>query len=169
MMLALRYKEPRSEIWIVDITQDFERAKTVYQQNFEQFRSLNQTMWQVPVIAMTLTGGLWFGAAKVGDMPGFQYLLLILAAIANLGLIVVLSRVRYVMGEYLNALKTFEPKAFVAADGKGLHASKAVARTFITLLICSGAISIFGTYLVYRSSADRPRTRRVVEVIDVSK
>src|SRR6266498_110400 len=96
--------------------EDFERAKTSYEQNCEQFRSLNQVMWQVPVIAMTLTGGLWFGAATVGDMPGFQYLLLLLAALANLGLVVVLSRVRFVMGEYLNVIKAFDPRSFVAAE-----------------------------------------------------
>lgn len=83
----------------MDQANDFERAKVAYEQNFEQFRSLNQVMWQVPVIAMTLTGGLWFGAASVEAMAGFQYLLLILAALANLGLVVVLARLRFVMEE----------------------------------------------------------------------
>jgi len=29
-----------------------------YNQNSENFRSLNQLMWQIPLIAMSLTGGL---------------------------------------------------------------------------------------------------------------
>lgn len=149
--------------------QEFERAKTAYEQNFEQFRSLNQTMWQVPVIAMTLTGGLWFGAAQVGDMPGFQYLLLTLAALANLGLVLVLARVRYVMGEYLNALRDFNPSAFVGAEGKGLHASETVAITFRVLLLLSAAISLVGTAIVNRAGANPPQTRRVIEIIEVTK
>ena len=38
-----------------------------YEQNYEQFRSLNQIMWQIPVLAMTLTGGLWFGVSSIQD------------------------------------------------------------------------------------------------------
>lgn len=150
-------------------TEDLSRAATSYEQNFEQFRSLNQIMWQVPVIAMTLTGGLWFGAATVGDMPGFQYLLLILAALANFGLVIVLVRVRYVMGEYLKAIKEFHPSAFVAAEGKWFHASGAVAITFRVLLLLSASISLVGLYMVRQSDLSRPQTRRVIEVIDVTK
>ncbi len=149
--------------------EDFERARTSYEQNFEQFRSLNQTMWQVPVIAMTLTGGLWFGAASVGDMPGFQYLLLVLATLANVGLVVVLIRVRFVMGEYLKVIESFHPSSFVAAKGKGFHASKTVARTFTILLLVSAGVSLLGTYIVHRADIERPRTRRVIEVIDITK
>ena len=42
--------------------ENFEREKACYQQNFEQARSLNGQMNRVPVLAMTLTGGLWFAA-----------------------------------------------------------------------------------------------------------
>ena len=31
-------------------------------------RSLNQIMWQVPMIAMTLTGGLWYAVATMKGM-----------------------------------------------------------------------------------------------------
>lgn len=149
--------------------EEFERAKASFEQNFEQLRSLNQIMWQVPVIAMTLTGGLWFGAASVGDMPGFQYLLLILAAIANLGLMVVLVRVRFVMGQYIDAVKNFHPASHVAADGTWLHRSHTVAITFRLLLLFSAAISLLGTYIVRQTELRDPKTRRLIEVIDVTK
>ena len=149
--------------------QEFDRAKAAYEQNFEQFRALNQTMWQVPVIAMTLTGGLWFGAAKLGDMFAFQYSLLVLAMLANLGLVIVLTRVRYVMGEYLRAIKEFHPSAFVGAEGKGLHAAETVAITFRVLLLLSAVISLIGIYTIYRSTPDHPQTRRVIEVIEITK
>lgn len=146
----------------------FERDKVCYEQNFEQFRSLNQIMWQVPVIATTLTGGLWFGAASVGRMPGFQYLLLLLAAISNLGLIVVLTRVRFVMEAYLEAIKKFNPGGYVAAQGKGVFARAAVATTFRVLLALSAVISVGGMVIVYESR-HREDGRKVIEVIDLEK
>jgi hypothetical protein len=48
-----------------DMDREFERQKLCYEQNCEQMRSLNQIMWQVPIIAMTLTGGLWYGVATL--------------------------------------------------------------------------------------------------------
>lgn len=147
----------------------FECDKTCYEQNCEQFRSLNQVMWQVPVIAMTLTGGLWFGAASVGEMPGFQYLLLLFGVLANLGLIVVLTRVRYVMGQYLEAIKRFNPDSFVAAEGKGFLSPASVATTFRILLFCSAMISIAGMIIVHGSSGRESTSRRVIEVIELDK
>lgn len=146
----------------------FERDKVCYEQNFEQFRSLNQIMWQVPVIATTLTGGLWFGAASVGPMQGFQYLLLLLAALSNLGLIVVLTRVRFVMEAYLEAIKRFNPGGYVTAQGKGVFARAAVATTFRILLATSAVISVVGMVIVYESK-QMDEGRRVIEVIELEK
>src|SRR5208283_57694 len=42
----------------------YDREKTCYEQKFEQARSVNSQVNQVPLTAMTLTGGLWFGARR---------------------------------------------------------------------------------------------------------
>jgi len=42
-------------------------VKAAYEQNYQHFRSLNQIMWQIPVLATTLTGGLWFGVTKIEE------------------------------------------------------------------------------------------------------
>lgn len=39
---------------------EHEMRKAAFEQNHASFRSLNQQMWQIPLISMTLTGGLWF-------------------------------------------------------------------------------------------------------------
>ena len=148
---------------------ELERAKICYEQNFEQFRSLNQIMWQVPVIAMTLTGGLWFGAASVGSMPGFQYLLLLLAAVSNLGLIFVLTRLRQVMNAYLTAIEQFNPSTFVAAKGEGFLGRAPVVTTFRILLLMSALISIGGMVIVCESAKRETGGRRVIEVIELEK
>ena len=57
---------------------DFEREKVCYEQNFEQARSLNGQMNQVPVLAMTLTGGLWFAAGVTENLyPEIRFDLLV--------------------------------------------------------------------------------------------
>lgn len=150
------------------MSNEFERDRSTYEQHFEQFRSLNQTMWQIPVIAMSLTGGLWFGAAKVSDMPGFQYSLLVLAALANFGLIVVLTRLRYVMSKYLESIERFNPDAFVSARGTGMHASEVVANTFRLLLLASAIISLIGVGIVL-CNGQKHETKRVLEVIELPK
>jgi len=125
-----------------------EREKLCYQQNFEQFRSLNQIMWQVPIIAMTLTGGLWFGATKAVEIKSAQIALLFLACIGNAGLIVVLRRTRYVMEEYLNKIKSFHEAGFVeATEGKFLEGKRVVMWTFVTLLALSSIMSLIGVIM----------------------
>jgi hypothetical protein len=140
-----------------------------YEQNAEQVPVPELDHVAVPIIAMTLTGGLWFGAASVGRMPGFQYMLLLLAAIANIGLIFVLTRVRYVIDRYLEAMKSFHPAGFVNASGRWINASRSVAWTFRILLFISAVISFGAMRIVHDVSIAVPETRRVIEVIGLAK
>ena len=135
-----------------DTSEQLEREKLCYQQNFEQFRSLNQIMWQVPIIAMTLTGGLWFGVAKI-DVQDAQYALLALAVLGNSGLIAVLHRTRFVMGEYLLKIEEFYPEAFVAAEGQRLfERGRTVVVVFQILLGLSALLSLIGIGLIKYSA-----------------
>jgi protein strawberry notch len=56
-------------------------SKEAYEQNYQQFRSLNQIMWQIPVLAMTLTGGLWFGVSTIDNNAMLVTILLLTAVI----------------------------------------------------------------------------------------
>lgn len=114
---------------------DQARCLATYDQNSQTFRSLNQLMWQIPLIAMTLTGGLWFGVSKAESSPIFQVCLLALAAVGNLVLIVVLARLRYIMGEYLRWLETFDPDGFVPAAGKSLWTRPLAVRTLFQIML----------------------------------
>lgn len=113
-----------------------------FEQNAAQFRALNQIMWQVPVLAMTVTGGLWFGAATLREMSGFQTILLALAGVANLGFVVVLIRLRYVMQKYLEAMKGYHATSFVETKGGW------VAGTFCLLLLLSAIASAVAVSIV---------------------
>lgn len=98
-------------------SEEFEREKICYEQNFQQARSLNTQMNHVPVLAMTLTGGLWFAAGVTENItPEIRFFLLIFAGLCNLSLILVTIRTRDVFHSYLESIKAFHPPGF--ANGK---------------------------------------------------
>ena len=49
-------------LWIPDDGERFEHAKAAFEQNFAQFRHLNDQMNRIPAFAVTLTGGFWYVA-----------------------------------------------------------------------------------------------------------
>ena len=123
---------------------DEERFIAAYNQNAEHFRSLNTLMWQIPLIAMTLTGGLWFGVSKVEANKLFQLCLLGLAFAGNIGLLIALARLRYVMGRYLQWSEEMFPAGHVSArgDGSWYNGSHVVQGSFRTLLLLAAGISL---------------------------
>lgn len=122
------------------VSHDMRRA--AFEQNHLAFRSLNQQMWQIPLISMTLTGGLWFGVSKVDDFPLFQLALLFLAATGNAALFVVILRLRFVMQQYLDWIGKNYPEGFVAASGARWFNKPFVVRTsFQGMLILASLLS----------------------------
>lgn len=130
-----------------DDERQHERMLAAYNQNYEMFRSLNGLMWQIPLIAMTLTGGLWFGVSKVESYPWFQVGLLLLALAGNIGLIVVLGRLRFIMGCYLDWMRDFNADGHVAAVGTDRLTRSKTVRTAFQLLLGLAAVISFGLML----------------------
>ena len=91
----------------------FEREKVCYEQNSEQARGLNNQMNRVPVLAMTLTGGLWLAAGVTANLyPEIRFALLLFAGCCNLALIAAALRIRDVFHSYLERLEQFNPDSF---------------------------------------------------------
>lgn len=130
----------------------FEREKLCYEQNCENLRSLNQIMWQVPMIAMTLTGGVWYAVATLPAMTtNIKYGLLVFVMAADIFLIFVLQRVRSVMAAYLSKIEEFHRPGF--ADTKSTQATgwlkeRGVANTFCALLFIAAVMSFVGLFLI---------------------
>jgi SAM-dependent methyltransferase len=121
-------------------------ALAAYNQNSETFRALNALMWQVPLIAMTLTGGLWFGVASISRDSGLAFLrpgLLLLAGVGDVLLIVILQRLRHVIGSYLSWLKSANPEGFVAAEGQGPLTAPNIVRTCFQVMLGFAALTSF--------------------------
>ena len=120
-----------------------EIQKIACEQNYETFRSLNQQMWQIPIISMTLTGGLWFGVSGASDFPVFQVALLVLAFVGNFALAVIIVRLRYVMDKHLDWLNSNLGEDFVEAKGPQWYNRQFVVRTaFQVVLLLAAAVSV---------------------------
>lgn len=87
---------------------DEEKQRVIFEQNCEDFRSLNEIMWKIPIIVITLTGGLWFGVGSMDISNSARTLLLVLAGAANVIFIAVLIRLRYVMNQILKNIKMYQ-------------------------------------------------------------
>jgi hypothetical protein len=80
----------------------------IYEQNCQEFRSLNGFFWQIPLIMMTLNGGLWYSVASLDLAPMAQRGVLWFAAFANLVMIMGLWRLRSVMQDLLDAIHAYQ-------------------------------------------------------------
>ncbi len=147
-------------------TQNEAMQVAIYTQNSENFRSLNSLMWQIPLIGMTLTGGLWFGVASVSEDPVFRSVLLGLACVGNAALAVILHRLRFVMQKYLEWLQSNASPGFVDATGQNLFTKNKVVRTtFQTVLLLAALISLL-LLISEMSTQDQSASQATVEWYD---
>lgn len=135
----------------MDATEEaFHRAKSAYEQNCQQFRSLNQIMWQVPMIAVTLTGGLWYAVATLkGVDSGTRIGLLAFCAAGNILLILMINRVRDVMEAHLKKMEEFYPEGYATAPTRGLLRDRSVCLMFSLMMGLAAIVSGVGVALVH--------------------
>ena len=103
--------------WSCSDDRAFEVAKAAFDQNFQQFRHLNEQMNRLPAFAVTLTGGFWYVAVVVSTYghalsPVEEHLarwgLMVFAGLCDLMLVCIAIRVRDVMADYLDRVRRFE-------------------------------------------------------------
>lgn len=124
----------------------FERDKACYDQYSESFRNLNTQLWQVPIIAMTLTGGLWFGihTAQMDDFMSTA--ILSFCGLCDIMFIVILYRVRLIMSLLLEKIALFNPEFAIDTNNtnKGnslLRKDNLVISLFSLMLLFAAMIS----------------------------
>jgi len=130
---------------------DFEREKLCYEQNFQQARSLNTQMNQVPVLSMTLTGGLWFAAGVVQNLqPEIRFGLLLFAGFCNIALILAAFRIRDVFHSYLERITQFRPESFASGKPANPKAPKlgdySMIAIYCTLMGIGSVLSFVGAF-----------------------
>ena len=123
--------------------------KTVYVQNCEDFRSLNNIMWRVPILVMSLTGGLLVAVATFELSDPARQGILVFAGLINLAFIVVLYRLRYVMDRILKQIHAYQGTKYQ----KGFR----VVLTLSAILLISMLGSFYSAWEVsdmFRTSVD---------------
>lgn len=114
---------------------DEEKQKIIFEQNCEDFRSLNEIMWKIPIIVITLTGGLWFGVGSLDISSSAKTSLLFLTGAANVIFILVLIRLRYVMNQILKEIRKYQ--------GRSLGLGYVFICLFSSLLAFSAGVSFY--------------------------
>lgn len=92
-----------------------DQAKSVFEQNFAQYRALNEQLNRIPPFAVTLTGGFWYiavvvqnyGTLSAGYESLARFCLMVFAGVCNLVLVFIAIRVRDVMRAYEGSLKNY--------------------------------------------------------------
>jgi 2-polyprenyl-3-methyl-5-hydroxy-6-metoxy-1,4-benzoquinol methylase len=64
-------------------TQGSVTKSQIYEQRCAEFRSLNGFFWQIPLIVMTLNGGLWFAVASLDVTPVAKSAILCFAGVGR--------------------------------------------------------------------------------------
>ena len=136
------------------MTEPKSREELCYVQNFEQFRNLNAQMNHIPALAMTLTGGLWFGAGATENLDvEIRFALLMLAGFSNLALILIVYRIRDVLESYLERIEAFHPPSFAGGTPKKPRlpwlGSYSMMTTYCVLMLLAAIISLIGAFWKY--------------------
>lgn len=126
--------------------EQYKRDEAAYRENCAFARGINTQLMQIPTFAITLTGGLWLGAALSQNVEqGVKAVLLFFAVIADVALIVVLFRLRDVFKSYMEKIKAFNTAAF--ADGRpegAILGNYAMVTAYSIVLGLAAVISLIG-------------------------
>lgn len=151
---------------------EFEREKLCFIQNSETVRSLNQIMWQIPLVAMTLTGGIWYGVSSTAQLPLIaRNALLLFVTMADILLIIVIWRVREVMEHYIVKARNFYPSGFPDTNSKIKicclkNKEKIVVKVFSLILIITAIASLLGVFFLPEASLNKMHTSSSTECAD---
>lgn len=132
----------------------FNRKKVCYEQNFQQARSLNDQMNRIPTIAITLTGGLWYGASLIQTVDThIRFGLLLLAGVCDLALVMASIRIRDVLQSYFEKIEQFDPESYASGRPSkpklGALGNYSMINLYCCLMITVALMSFVGGIAFY--------------------
>lgn len=100
-------KAQKHQVELEQLKWGYRKQELRYLEAGQHLRSLNQLMWQVPGMAIAITGGLWYGATTVdSDVPRIWVFLF--AGIVDVLTIVILWRLRALIQIQIDYQLAFE-------------------------------------------------------------
>lgn len=136
----------------------FEHAKAVFDQNFTQFRHLNDQMNRIPAFAVTLTGGFWYVAvvSDYGNTLGpvrehlARFALMLFAGLCDFALVCIAIRVRDVMADYLDRVRKFEGEWWSErTPSLPLFKEYSMISMYSMLIIAGALLSWVGAFVLF--------------------
>jgi hypothetical protein len=86
---------------------EYKKKELVFVEAGQHIRALNVTLWQVPSMAIAITGGLWYGISLF-DHETVKFSALMFTSLVDLVTIGIIWRLRSVMSDYLVAQLSFQ-------------------------------------------------------------
>lgn len=111
---------------------EYKKKELIFVEAGQHIRALNVTLWQVPSMAIAITGGLWYGISLF-DQEAVKIAALIFTSIVDLVTVRIIWRLRAVMSGYLTAQLSFQS---LTDEGKPKH----VVMWCWTIILCGAAI-----------------------------
>lgn len=141
------------------IMNESDRDFEIYKQRCEDFRSLNAILWQVPVMLMTITGGLWFAIAKF-EMSRYPRVgLLLFVVIINVIFMRVLYRLRQVMESLLERIHYFERIPH--------HVGFKIVHWFIGGMVCIILASFYAVFNIDKVFPDKVKSQITISGVTI--
>jgi hypothetical protein len=140
------------------MTADADQAKAVFEQNFAQYRILNEQLNRVPAFAVTLTGGFWYIAVVIKSYGPLsseldslaRCLLMIFAGVCNVMLILIAMRIRNVMQAYEISLKSYAGTSWPdTGQGPRFLGDYSMIVMYSSLILCSAALSFVAAVVLF--------------------
>lgn len=111
---------------------EYKKQEVVFVEAGQHIRALNVILWQVPSMAIAITGGLWYGISLF-DHEAVKIAALIFTSLVDLVTVRIIWRLRSVMNGYLTAQLSFQS---LADAGKPKH----VVMWCWTIILCAAAL-----------------------------
>lgn len=111
---------------------EYKKQELVFVEAGHHIRALNVTLWQVPSMAIAITGGLWYGISLF-DHEAVKIAALTFTSLVDLVTVRIIWRLRSVMSGYLAAQLSFQS---LTDTGKPKH----VVMWCWTIILCAAAL-----------------------------
>lgn len=127
----------------------YRKAELAYLEAGQHMRSLNQIMWQVPSMAIAITGGIWYGVTTLEDGTP-KILALCFAGLFDLLTVPVVLRIRWVVGDHIKKQASFiQSSTTTSTDSpsrldEALRKPKTVVYCWVATLCCAAILSFMG-------------------------
>lgn len=145
--------------WTPPADHEFELAKAAFEQNFEQFRHLNDQMNKLPAFAVTLTGGFWYVAVVVASYGHAlsatsehlaRWGLMVFAGTCDLALVCIAIRIRDVMSDYLGRVRRFEGEWWTeATPALPWLRDYSMISIYSALILVGAVLSFAGAFVLF--------------------